>query len=156
MSTFAMNEVQQQAEPQQTPDQVEQQWNAYFDEHYGPAQPAQQQEHGQEHVAQMQAQLNALTEEQFQRDVAGILDDYPALNDPELAQEIALIAQQRAHEMGQPELWRNPRFYRQVAENEAAHLLERPGAAVARSILGAAGRLDANGQPRGQNEVRWW
>jgi hypothetical protein len=64
----------------------------------------------QERIAEMQREQEA-------RDLIAM---HPELQDPEIAQQVVRDAQEVAHEMGQPELGMNPKFWRIVYQAQRA------------------------------------
>jgi hypothetical protein len=95
-------------------------------------------------------ELEAGRQDRFERQVADLVDRFPALADQETAGEIVLAAQQLAQELGQPELWRSPKIIELTFLAEQAR--QRSDAEVPADASGEV-RLEAgSGGNPGQQE----
>lgn len=95
--------------------------------------------------------LEAFENDRFQRQVADLLEELPGLQDPQAQQDTMLAAQEIAHEMGQPEAWRHPAFFRMAYLARLAE--QRSGAEVPADASGGEARLEGgSGANPGQSD----
>lgn len=104
-------------------------------------------------------ELEAARQDRFQREVADVMERYPALKEAETAQPVVLAAQQFAQELaqrlGQPELadqlWRQPGVIEHMYLAEQAR--QTSGAEVPAGANGGEARLEgANGANPGADQ----
>jgi hypothetical protein len=87
--------------------------------------------------------LEAFENDRIERQVQDMLEELPGLQDPQAQQDTATAAQQIAHEMGQPDAWRNPAFFRMAYLARLAE--QRSDAEVPADASGGEARLEGGG-----------
>lgn len=100
----------------------------------------------------VEQRVGPLEQDRLQRQVQDILDELPGLQDPKVQQETVLAAQEIANEMGQPEAWRNPAFFRMAYLANLAQ--QRSDAEVPAGASGGGAQLEggSGGNPGGGQE----
>lgn len=100
----------------------------------------------------VEQRVGPLERDRLDRQVQDMLDELPGLQDPKVQQETALVAQEIANEMGQPEAWRHPAFYRMAYLANLAQ--QRSDAEVPAGVSGGEARLEggSGGNPGGGEE----